>query len=187
LPGDLLAGGLGSSDLGDLRHVLEELGVRVEMAVQRHRLLTAPPSDAMVELGAYLQDFSGAIVAASAASGDTDLRFDCEGGCHLSATRALAIVLVVIELVTNAVRHAHPSGVDGAIRIGCRRAPDGRIHIAVDDDGVGLPDRFDPTKDGRVGLRLVRMLSGQLGGQLDFVSSPLGLSVSVHVPAEEAA
>lgn len=185
LPDGLVADDVRPKD--DLRQSLEALRAQVEPALRLHALATTPTSNATVELGAYLQDFSAAIVAASAPPGDLGLRFDCGGGCHLSATRALAVVLIVVELVTNAVKHAHPAGIDGAIRIGCRRVPDGRIRVAVDDDGVGLPEGFDPAKDGSLGLRLVRMLSRQLGAQLDFASGPLGLSVTLQVPREEPA
>ena len=187
LPNGLLADGIQAKDRADLQQVLEELGARVETAVQLHRALTEQLSDTTVELGAYLQDFSGAIVAASVPVGRLELRFDCEDLCHLPANRALAAALIVVELVTNATRHAHPAGVEGVIRIGCHRASDGRLCIVVDDDGVGLPEGFDPRADGGLGLRLVRMLSAQLGGQVGFASSPLGLSVIVQVPSEEPA
>lgn len=187
-PDGLLADGIRSNEPNDdLRQVLEALGARVETALQLHRLATNPPTNPAVEIGAYLQDLSGAIVEASAPGGELDLRFDCGGACHLSATRALAAVLIVVELVTNAVRHAHPARVDGAIWIECRRAPDGRIRIAVHDDGVGLPEGFDPMKDGSLGLKLVRILAAELGAQLDFSSTPLGLSAVLQVPTGAAA
>jgi two-component sensor histidine kinase len=54
--------------------------------------------------------------------------------------------------------------------------------IEIDDDGVGLPEGFDPTMGSRTGLRLMRALAEQLGGRLDFEQGLIGLSVRLEVP-----
>jgi two-component sensor histidine kinase len=54
--------------------------------------------------------------------------------------------------------------------------------IEIADDGVGLPEGFDPTMGSRTGLRLMRALAEQLGGRLDFEQGLIGLSVRLEVP-----
>ena len=54
--------------------------------------------------------------------------------------------------------------------------------IEIADDGVGLPEGFDPTMGSRTGLRLMRALAEQLGGRLDFEQGLIGLSVRLAVP-----
>jgi two-component sensor histidine kinase len=58
--------------------------------------------------------------------------------------------------------------------------------LTVFDDGVGLPEGFDPAVDGGLGMRVVRSLAEQMGASLDFASNPLGLAVTVSVPSGEA-
>ena len=76
----------------------------------------------------------------------------------------------------NAITFAHPTGVEGKIFVACGRSPAGAIAIAVTDDGVGLPENFDPASDGNTGFRLMRALSERLGAKLTFKSTCLGLS-----------
>jgi two-component sensor histidine kinase len=56
------------------------------------------------------------------------------------------------------------------------------LAIEIADDGVGLPEGFDPTVSSGKGLRLMRALAEQLGGRLDFEQGPIGLSVRLEVP-----
>jgi two-component sensor histidine kinase len=102
--------------------------------------------------------------------------------CTIPAQQALPIGFVVGELVTNAVKYAHPASVKGRIDLGCFRRPGGAILISIADDGVGLPERFDPEKDGGLGMRMVRMLSDQLNASLTFESTGIGLTVRLLIP-----
>ena len=69
--------------------------------------------------------------------------------------RTLSLGFIVVELVTNAVKYAHPTGVAGEIRCDVSSAPDGRITVEVSDDVVGLPEGMDPMKASSLGLRVV--------------------------------
>jgi len=91
--------------------------------------------------------------------------------------------LIVVEAVKNAVKYAHPAGVHGKIEVRCARGADSSVRIDVVDDGVGLPEGFDPATDGGFGFELMRELSGKLGATLTFVSTSLGLRVELRAPA----
>ena len=82
----------------------------------------------------------------------------------------------------NAIKFAHPTGVAGHLLVGCSRHED-IITVEVVDDGVGLPERFDPTVDGQFGLQLLRLLAAQLKARLEFDDTGLGLSVRLSLPA----
>jgi two-component sensor histidine kinase len=81
----------------------------------------------------------------------------------------------------NAIKFAHPTGVTGHLLVGCNRREDMTV-IEVVDDGVGLPERFDPTVDGQFGLQLLRSLASQLKARLEFDNTGLGLSVRLSLP-----
>ena len=61
---------------------------------------------------------------------------------------------------------------------------DTRLLVTVQDDGVGLPEGFDPHRSGNLGLQIVRTLvEGELGGTFDMVPAPeQGTQVILDIP-----
>lgn len=168
----------------EARTILAGLGGRVDAVARLHRTLAERPAEAAVDLGDYLQDISVAIVAAL--SGDRVIRLQCacDPHCFVPPECALSLGFIVVELVTNAVRYAHPTGVAGEIRVGCAQGPKGTITVEVSDDGVGLSEGMDPTRADSLGLWLVRSLSAQLGGRVGFEHDALGLSCVLQMPGD---
>ena len=73
--------------------------------------------------------------------------------------------IIVNELITNALKYAFPGGRKGTIRVSAAKA--GRTAtLAVEDDGIGLPDGFDINASTGFGLGLVVMLVRQIGGTI---------------------
>jgi len=64
--------------------------------------------------------------------------------CAVTAVEAALIGLIVDEAVTNSIKYAHPTGVPGRVTVECQQDHRGGITIEVADDGVGLPENFDP-------------------------------------------
>lgn len=61
---------------------------------------------------------------------------------RLPGRDAVSFVVIVNELVTNAIKHAFPGNIAGRIVIGLRQNGDGEnptLVLTVDDDGVGTP------------------------------------------------
>ncbi|GFG51661.1 ATPase [Mycolicibacterium agri] len=102
----------------------------------------------------------------------------------LDADRATALIMVITELVQNAIEHAF----DGAKRTGCvtiRAERSARwLDVVVHDDGRGLPEGFSLEKADRLGLQIVRTLvSAELDGSLGMhASSTGGTDVVLRVP-----
>jgi two-component sensor histidine kinase len=85
----------------------------------------------------------------------------------LPAEIATALVLVLTELVQNALEHAFDSSAAGVVEVIADRRRD-RLTVEVRDDGRGLPDGFDPSKSDRLGLQIVRtLMSAELDGTFD--------------------
>ncbi len=110
---------------------------------------------------------------------DTPVRISREGALGiLDADRATALVMVISELVQNAIQHAFGpgggAGCAGSVVIGAERSARW-LDVVVRDDGRGLPAGF--TLDGAegLGLRIVRTLvSTDLDGSLQMRSAPGG-------------
>ena len=168
----------------EVQAILAELGGRVDAVARLHRLLAENPVERALALGDYLQDISAAIVAALSGDRDIRLRFACDPHCFVPPERALSLGFIVVELVTNAVKYAHPTGVAGEIGVGCEQGVDGTITVEVSDDGIGLPEGMDPLKANSLGLRIVRSLAAQLGARVAFEHDALGLSCVLRMPGE---
>jgi two-component sensor histidine kinase len=97
------------------------------------------------------------------------------GGAHLSfqvkleladkivlpANRAAIVALIANELVTNAFKHAFKHGAAGIITVGVVRSGANEAQLCVSDNAAAANDV--PLIEG-TGLRLIRLLSSQIGG-----------------------
>jgi two-component system, sensor histidine kinase PdtaS len=85
----------------------------------------------------------------------------------MDADRATALILVITELVQNAIEHAFDStGKHGCVTIRAERSARW-LDVVVQDNGRGLPDGFSLEKSDRLGLQIVRTLvSTELDGSL---------------------
>ncbi|HJN16097.1 MAG TPA: histidine kinase N-terminal domain-containing protein [Armatimonadota bacterium] len=101
------------------------------------------------------------------------------------ANRASQIALVLNELIQNAVKHAFPEGQAGSLTARIDASED-EVLIAVEDDGVGLPEGFDLRKTSSLGLQIAqRIVASDLGGTLEMHGD--GGTVSVmRLPSELA-
>jgi len=83
------------------------------------------------------------------------------------AETATALVLVLTELVQNAVEHAFTDRAAGRVEVGAVRG-NGRLTVTVIDDGVGLPAGFSADSSDRLGLQIVRTLvAADMGGTVE--------------------
>ncbi len=97
-------------------------------------------------------------------------KIDVEGTEAMVATRQiLPIGLLLNELVTNAAKHGA-----GKIQVSFQRI-NGNCGLSVTDEGIGLAADFDPANPGSgLGMKVVRALTKQLGGELVAGPNPAG-------------
>lgn len=116
---------------------------------------------------------------------DSPIRIIRDGALGvLDADRATALVMVVTELVQNAIEHAFESSAkQGCVTIRAERSARW-LDVVVHDDGRGLPDGFSLEKSDRLGLQIVRTLvNAELDGSLGMHDVPGGgTDVVLRVP-----
>jgi two-component system, sensor histidine kinase PdtaS len=100
------------------------------------------------------------------AAGRVALRRDGTFG-DMPADVATGLVLVITELVQNALEHAFPDGARGSVTVLSERSR-GALLISVVDDGRGLPEGFGGGAGEQLGLQIVRTLvSAELDGNVE--------------------
>lgn len=119
------------------------------------------------------------------ASVDRPIRINRVGDLGvLDSDRATALIMVITELVQNAIEHAFdPAVQEGAVTISAERSARW-LDVVVHDDGRGLPDGFSLEKSDSLGLQIVRTLvAAELDGTLGMRKAPHGgTDVVLRVP-----
>ncbi len=162
--------------------LLNEAAGRVHLVSRLHRLLARLQGESSLDLTRFLHEIAESTVTLLTAPGRVRIALDGSSLCEAAAGKALPIGLIVGELVTNSVKYAHPAGVGGVIRLACHLELDGALTVEVSDDGVGLPEGFDPMTARSLGMRLVHSLTAQAGGRVAFDDSGIGLTVRLRIP-----
>jgi two-component sensor histidine kinase len=72
--------------------------------------------------------------------------------------------LILNELLTNSLKYAFPGGRAGEILVSLRRRQGEIVTMAVVDNGVGLAPGMCSERPESLGMRIVEILTGQLGG-----------------------
>ncbi|HSM95024.1 MAG TPA: sensor histidine kinase [Rhizomicrobium sp.] len=158
-----------------VQDMLQDMAGKILSVSHLHRRLADAPLAGEIDIAAYLVESCGAVMSSLALRNKADIVYHLGEKCLVSPECAQTITLIVNEIVMNAVKHAHPSGLPTQICIGCGRNAKGRSFVEIYDDGVGLPEHFDEKKDGGVGFKLIRALARQVGAALAIESSSLGL------------
>jgi two-component sensor histidine kinase len=163
--------------------LLVEVAARIQTVARLHRLLSHGEQRTEVDLGEYLREICASLMSSFSSAGNVSLSLNSAPGCLVRSDHVVSLGLIVSEMITNSFKHAHPSGVPGRMSVGCHHTPEGMLCVDVADDGVGLPDGFDPQADGGLGFRLVRSLGQQLGAKVEFEHDCLGLRFRLLMPA----
>jgi two-component sensor histidine kinase len=154
--------------------LLDDIGARIEVTAKLHKSLALANNGNGVNLGDFLQEIAE-MIGTLGPNGKMDLTIDnsCDG--HIDPRHALHAGLITAELLTNASKYAHPTGLPVKVHIRCETGDDGSFAVEVTDDGVGFPEDFDPSTDGGLGFQLMRALANGLDAELQFEHSSLGV------------
>jgi two-component sensor histidine kinase len=138
------------------------------------------PTGATRGMRAFLEPLCADVIEASGRTG-IRLRLIAGEDTPLSPDAAIPLALIVAEAVANAIEHGFANRDDGEIQVELRR--DGAsMSVEVRDDGHGLPDGFDIDTASSLGLRIARMLAGQIDGRFDLVADN-GTTARLSLPA----
>ncbi|HSE57749.1 MAG TPA: PAS domain S-box protein [Nitrospiraceae bacterium] len=149
--------------------VLQDCQDRVRSMALVHEHLYRSGDFANVDFATYARDLGNELLRShTLAPGKIHMTFDLEY-VSLNIDRAIPCGLILNELITNALKHAFPSGHHGEITVYLRGPAEAGLVLSVTDDGVGLPLEETPRSTRSLGMRLVRSLTKQLDGRFEFI------------------
>jgi two-component sensor histidine kinase len=140
-----------------------------------HRSLQASPSAANLDVVAHFGRLCGQICAAQLAPHGVACEFYADEG-EMDPVVGEKLGLILVELLTNAAKHAFAWRSRGCVSIALRRVEAGWTCV-VRDDGAG--QRSGPAGSG---LRLIDALARGIGGSLTTSSDETGFRVAVRLP-----
>ncbi len=138
------------------RTALEEAMRRVSAIALVHETLSVADEDT-VRLDQVVDRLLGVLSEVTAS--ETRVRLTRTGSFgDVTAGLATPLVMVLAELVQNAVEHGFGERGSGTVEVRATRERS-VLTVAVLDDGVGLPAGFSPDRSDRLGLQIVRTLA----------------------------
>lgn len=101
---------------------------------------------------------------------------------------ALALGIIMNELVANAYKYAFRNRSNGRIDVTLDQRNDGDVFFSVRDNGAGIPETQEAAEGdsgGGFGLTLVENLTAQLGGELSVRKINPGTEFSILIPQRD--
>ena len=148
-----------------VRHALNESVRRVASIALVHETLSTAPDDRL-DLDQIIDRLVPTLSEVAAAESPARIQRVGSFGV-LAADRATPLVMVLAEVVQNALQHAYPQGGSGNKVVVKVERTARELQVDVIDDGVGLPEGFRLDASTGLGLQIVKTLvSAELGGSL---------------------
>jgi two-component sensor histidine kinase len=167
-----------NGDDESLKRQLQEAASRVATVARAHERLYQTNDVEELDVGAYIKDVCADLPAAEA----TTIAVEALVGIRLSTDRAISLALIVVELVTNAMKYAY-RGASGVVWVALTRKNDTLV-LSVRDDGRGLPAGFAVDKSMGLGMRIVAALTSQLEAELTFNRLEKGTCFELRMPIQ---
>jgi two-component sensor histidine kinase len=162
----------------DVKAALTNAMGRVAAVAQVHRRLYTSHDLKSVLLNQYLDALLEDLRRSTEGNRMSRLTLKAEP-VEIDPDRAVAIGIIVNELVMNAVKYAYPDG-PGPIHVRLvAQGPD--VELSISDDGVGLNAKADPRSTG-MGQRIVSAMAAKLCASVDRDPSHSGTRIVLRFP-----
>jgi two-component system sensor kinase len=144
---------------------LKESRNRIRSIALVYEILYGAEDLSKISANEYLRKLVKSILDTS--KGNISAKFDIDE-TSFEINKAITCGIIVNELVTNAIKHAFPAG-EGNISVTLHTVGD-KQELAIRDDGIGMPPNFRLGESKSLGLKLVKSLTEQLEGELEYTN-----------------
>ena len=163
------------------RSALQDTERRVAAIAQVHKRLYTADSVEHVEMGAYLKallDELGETWSTPVSPRKITLTAE---PLHLATDKAVALGIIVNELVTNACKYAYEPRQAGEIRVSLRADAPRKFSLIVEDDGCGPPE-IGLAQGTGLGSKLIGAMAASLKATISYEDAAPGLRAILTSP-----
>jgi len=155
---------------------------RIQAMSLIHQKLYQMSDMSSINMPVYIQELTDHLK--DSFKGNTHVLFKLNiADVNFPLTYSVPIGLILNEAITNAMKYAFPDK-NGTIEI--RLDVQGNYyHLSVRDNGIGLPEAFNPEHSNSLGITLMNGLSGDIGGTFQMKNQEQGLLIEIIFPVEK--
>lgn len=167
-----------SVDFSNIDELVRENQNRIHSMALLHSKLNGVEDINMVNLSDYLTSLSGLVKDSYGSYGkDIELSLHCETE-YMEIEKALPVGLIVVELISNSIKHAFENRDEGTIGIRVWHDEEKQENVLnYKDDGKGFD--FTTKNEKGLGLEIIKGLIDQLNGRIESnVKSGFELNIS---------
>jgi two-component sensor histidine kinase len=161
-----------------LKGELEQAANRVNTIARAHSRLYQTSDFERLDVGAYVKEICTDLPVPA----EKKVLVEAPTGLILSTDRAVSFALIIVELVTNALKYAY-DGEEGSVWVDLSREKNSLVAI-VRDTGKGLPESFAPKNSRGLGMRIVLGLAEQLDAELTIRRRDKGAEFELRAPLQ---
>lgn len=146
---------------------LRDTQARIGAIMQVHRRLYTSEDVEQVDIGEYLRGLVDELGQSLSTDGRRPILLEAES-IKLSTDKAVALGVVVAELITNACKYAYAEDAHGEVRVRFVSTAEGGAELSVEDDGVGVPEAGLKAKGTGLGQTVIAAMGRSLGSAVAF-------------------
>jgi len=160
------------------RAALDDTQRRIAAIAQVHKRLYTSASVEAVDMAEYLASLVEELGETwSTPTAPRDIRLEAEP-LKLETDKAVALGIIVTELVTNACKYAYADGCSGEVRVILSGAGQAGFCLRVEDDGVGMPTSGTAQGTG-LGTKLINAMAQSVKASIEFEPAERGVHAVV--------
>lgn len=88
---------------------------------------------------------------------------------YLDIDTAIPCGLIINEVISNCLKYAFPELRKGQITIDLQEKDESEYLLSIHDNGIGIPEEVNIANTNSLGLKLIKILSEQLGGGAELI------------------
>jgi two-component sensor histidine kinase/CHASE3 domain sensor protein len=165
------------------REALDETRSRIQAVAEIHKHLYTSGDVTSVALDEYMEALLKELERTLASQGHGSSISHQIEPIRMATTACINLGIVVTEWVTNAFKYAYADG-GGEVRVRAAKVED-RLHVAVEDDGVGMSGGSVPQGTG-VGSKIVATIARSLKSEISYHNRSPGTEARLVMPLAAA-
>ncbi|WP_317897297.1 sensor histidine kinase [Aurantibacillus circumpalustris] len=141
--------------------IIKDSRNRINSMAIVHEMLYASRDLSKIEIKQYIERLCESIHQSFSRPGsEINFKFKIDQNLYFEIDHMIPLGLIINEVVSNSFKYAFPTN-KGEISIKLH-SENNEFKLDLSDNGIGLLENFDPSRDGQLGMQLIIMLVEQM-------------------------